>query len=78
MRHTKRVTAAVLLACAVQADATPLDNFVSLERLHGATLVATIDRTLGALARVLKGKVGGLLGAEPGPGWRSWHLVHML
>ncbi|MEW5298927.1 MAG: hypothetical protein WDW36_001997 [Sanguina aurantia] len=56
-QHTELKKAAKEIRASVaKADATPLDNFVSLERLHGATLVATIDRTLGALARVLKGK----------------------
>ncbi|PNH01646.1 Cytoplasmic dynein 2 heavy chain 1, partial [Tetrabaena socialis] len=34
---------------------SPLENFVALERYKGASLVALIDRTLGAIARVLKG-----------------------
>nr|BBC28429.1 cytoplasmic dynein 1b heavy chain [Yamagishiella unicocca] len=33
----------------------PIENFVALERYKGASLVALIDRTLGAIARVLKG-----------------------
>lgn len=37
------------------AVGSPLDNFVALERLHGAGLVAAVDRTMAALARVLKG-----------------------
>ncbi|GLI62890.1 cytoplasmic dynein 1b heavy chain [Volvox africanus] len=34
---------------------SPVENFVALERFKGASLVALIDRTLGAIARVLKG-----------------------
>ncbi|KAG2426397.1 hypothetical protein HYH02_014824 [Chlamydomonas schloesseri] len=34
---------------------SPIENFVALERYKGASLVALIDRTLGAIARVLKG-----------------------
>nr|ADI46856.1 DHC1bf [Volvox carteri f. nagariensis] len=34
---------------------SPVENFMALERFKGASLVALIDRTLGAIARVLKG-----------------------
>ncbi|KAG2486208.1 hypothetical protein HYH03_015170 [Edaphochlamys debaryana] len=34
---------------------SPIENFIALERFKGASLVALIDRTLGAIARVLKG-----------------------
>jgi dynein heavy chain 2 len=33
----------------------PVENFFALERYKGASLVALIDRSLGAIARVLKG-----------------------
>ncbi len=34
---------------------SPIENFIALERYKGASLVALIDRTLGGIARVLKG-----------------------
>nr|ADI46936.1 DHC1bm [Volvox carteri f. nagariensis] len=34
---------------------SPIENFLALERFKGASVVALIDRTLGGIARVLKG-----------------------
>ncbi|KXZ45909.1 DHC7 protein [Gonium pectorale] len=34
---------------------SPVENFIALERYKGASLVALIDRSLGGIARVLKG-----------------------
>lgn len=38
-----------------KVGSSPIESFVALERFKGASLVALIDRTLGAIARVLKG-----------------------
>lgn len=37
------------------SGSSPIENFMALERFKGASVVALIDRTLGAIARVLKG-----------------------
>ena len=64
-------------AGASQDTASPIDNFVTLERQHGIALLSIIDRALSAISRVLRGQETLTSTVQVRKGVKPGHLISM-